>query len=114
LEKLVGTMTDLLGEKVYFQKNSLQEIRRIGMVTGAGNSTDQLSDAMDSSCDVYITGEKTLYTIQYAKFININIIVGSHTFTEIFGVESLAKKLKERFDNLELIQLYEEHNEVTL
>jgi putative NIF3 family GTP cyclohydrolase 1 type 2 len=112
LEKLVGTMTDLLGEKVYYQKNSHQEIRRIGMVTGAGNSTNQLRDAMDSNCDVYITGEKTLYTIQYAKFINMNIIVGSHTFTEIFGVESLAKKLKERFNDLEIIQLYEEHNEV--
>ncbi|MEK8131536.1 Nif3-like dinuclear metal center hexameric protein [Paenibacillus filicis] len=114
LEKLVGTMTDVLGEKVFFQKNSNQEIKRIGMVTGAGNGTDQLKEALDSGCDVYITGEKTLYTVQYAKFINLNIMVGSHTFTEIFGVESLAQKLKERFDELEIIQLQEEHNEVIL
>ncbi|WMT39628.1 Nif3-like dinuclear metal center hexameric protein [Paenibacillus sp. D2_2] len=114
LEYLVDTMTELLGEKVYFQKNNNKEIRRIGMVTGAGNGTNQLRDAINSNCDVYITGEKTLYTIQYANFIKLNLIVGSHTFTEIFGVMSLAQKLKDRFNHIEIVQMHEEHNEVTL
>jgi putative NIF3 family GTP cyclohydrolase 1 type 2 len=112
LEKLVGDMTTLLGEKVYYQKNNNKGIRRIGMLTGAGNGTNQLRDAMNSNCDVYITGEKTLYTIQYAKFIKMNIIVGSHTFTEIFGVKSFAQKLQERFKDIEILQLHEEHTEV--
>ncbi len=34
---------------------------------------------MDLGCDAYFTGEKILYTIQYAKQANINLIVGSHT-----------------------------------
>ena len=42
----------------------------------------------------------------------MNLIVGSHTFTEIFGVRSLAQKLQERFPDVEVIQLYEEHMEV--
>ncbi|MGE7055402.1 hypothetical protein ACQKI4_22800 [Paenibacillus glucanolyticus] len=42
----------------------------------------------------------------------MNIIVGSHTFTEIFGVRSLAQKLQERFRDIEVIQLTEEHIEV--
>ena len=67
---------------------------------------------MNSNCDVYITGEKTLYSIQYAKFIKMNMIVGSHTFTEIFGVESFAHKLKEKFKEIEVLQLEEEHSEV--
>ncbi|MCL6604613.1 MAG: Nif3-like dinuclear metal center hexameric protein [Paenibacillus sp.] len=113
LEKLVEKMTSLLGEKVYFQKNNNKKIKRIGMVTGAGNETTQLRDAMNSNCDVYITGEKNLYTIQYAKFINLNFIVGSHTFTEIFGVKSFAQKLQEKFKDIEILQLHEEHFEVT-
>jgi len=112
LERLVTHMANLLGEKVYFQRNNDKEIRRVGMVTGAGNGTDQLREALDSDCDVYITGEKTLYTVQYAKFIKMNIIVGSHTFTEIFGVKSFAQKLQERFVDIEIIPLHEEHNEV--
>ncbi|MCR8645485.1 Nif3-like dinuclear metal center hexameric protein [Paenibacillus sp. N1-5-1-14] len=113
LEELVGTMSAVLGEKVYFQKNSNKEIRRIAMITGAGIEMNQLREAMNSDCDVYITGEKTLYTIQYAKFINMNLIVGSHTYTEIFGVRSLAQKLKGKFNSIEILQLQEEHNEVT-
>ena len=44
--------------------------------------TSDVKDAVDRNCDVYITGEKFLYTVQYAKFAGINIIVGSHTYTE--------------------------------
>ncbi|TCZ79295.1 Nif3-like dinuclear metal center hexameric protein [Paenibacillus albiflavus] len=112
LDALVERMTNLLDEKVYYQKYNNLQIRRIGMVTGAGNGTNQLREATNSNCDVYITGEKSLYTVQYAKFIQMNLIVGSHTFTEIFGVRSLALKLQERFQEIELVQLHEEHIEV--
>lgn len=60
---------------------------------------------------MYITGEKVLYTVEYAKFVEINLIIGSHTFTEIFGIESLAKKIKEKYSNIEIIKLKEEHLE---
>ncbi|QHT59872.1 Nif3-like dinuclear metal center hexameric protein [Paenibacillus lycopersici] len=112
LEKLIEKMKSVLGESVYVQKNNDKEIRRVGMITGAGNGTNQLREALNNNCDVYITGEKTLYSVQYAKFINMNMIVGSHTFTEIFGVEALAKKLKSEFKEINLSQLYEEHIEV--
>ncbi|MBD3922137.1 Nif3-like dinuclear metal center hexameric protein [Paenibacillus sp. PR3] len=112
LEELAATMSGVLEEKVFVGRNSDKVIRRIGMVTGAGNSTNQLKEAMEYNCDVYITGEKTLYTVQYAKFIHMNLIVGSHTFTEIFGVRSLVFKIQEQFPDLEIVQLNEEHNEV--
>lgn len=111
-DQLVDRMTSLLGEKVFYQKNNDKEIRTVGILTGAGNGTEQLREALSGNCDVYITGEKTLYTVQYAKFIKMNIIVGSHTFTEIFGVKSLAHKIKERFNHVEIIQIQEEHDEV--
>lgn len=112
MEELVETMSSALGEHVFYQQNSNKPIQRVGMITGAGNGTNQLKEALDHGCDVYITGEKTLYTVQYARFVGLNLIVGSHTFTEIFGVRSLAQKLQERFPDVEVIQLYEEHMEV--
>lgn len=112
MDRLVEDMTQLLGERVFFQRNHHREIQRIGMLTGAGHGTNQLREALQSRCDVYITGEKTLYTVQYAKFIHMNLIVGSHTFTEIYGVQSLARKLQEKFKDIEILQLCEEHNEV--
>ncbi len=42
----------------------------------------------------------------------MNIIIGSHTFTEIFGVRSLAHKIQEKFQDIDILQLIEEHIEV--
>ncbi|MGG3279931.1 Nif3-like dinuclear metal center hexameric protein [Paenibacillus solani] len=114
MDELVKTMSSALGEKVFFQKNSSRAIQRIGMITGAGNGTNQLREALNHDCDVYITGEKNLYTVQYARFIGLNLIVGSHTFTEIFGVRSLAQKLQERFHEVEIVELCEDHIEVMM
>ena len=64
-----------------------------------------LEKQLRGNCDVYITGEKVLYTIEYAKLAGINLIVGSHTFTEVFGVESLAKKIKDKYKDIEIVRL---------
>ncbi|MWC29301.1 Nif3-like dinuclear metal center hexameric protein [Paenibacillus sp. MMS18-CY102] len=111
-EQLIATASRQLGEEVKAWKNDTNPlIRKIGVITGAGHSTDLMKQAKDAGCDVYITGEKTVYSVQYAKFIGLNHIVGSHTFTEIFGVRSLAHKLKEAFDYLDAIYLEEDHLE---
>ncbi|SFT05963.1 Nif3-like dinuclear metal center hexameric protein [Paenibacillus sp. BC26] len=110
-QELSDRVSTVLGETIKSWKNSEKPIKRVGIITGAGNSTKSIRDAHYSECDVYITGEKILYTIQYAKFIRMNLIVGSHTFTEIFGVKSLSGKIKEKYDSLEIIELIEDHNE---
>ncbi|MZQ83045.1 Nif3-like dinuclear metal center hexameric protein [Paenibacillus sp. 5J-6] len=100
-----------LNEDIKSWKNSENLIKRVGIITGAGNSTVNIRDAFHAGCDVYITGEKTLYSVQYAQFIGLNLIVGSHTFTEIFGVRALADKVKELFSYLEIVELEEGHFE---
>jgi len=111
LEELVRRMEALLEEPVRAWKNHERLIRRVACTTGGGSMTNDVKDAVDRECDVYITGEKVLYTVLYARFAGIDLIVGSHTFTEIFGVESLAHKIKERFPDLEVVRLKEEHLE---
>lgn len=108
---LVEKLEERMEEKVKNWKNHDRPVNRITILTGAGNNTNLIERALEKGCDTYITGEKTLYTVQHAKFKGINLIVGSHTFTEVFGVESLARKLKERDRAIEIIRLNEEHLE---
>ncbi|MBJ8069843.1 MULTISPECIES: Nif3-like dinuclear metal center hexameric protein [Bacillus cereus group] len=108
---LVGKLEERMEEKVKSWKNHDKPVKRIAILTGAGNNTNLIERALEKGCDTYITGEKTLYTVQHAKFKDINLIVGSHTFTEVFGVESLARKLKERDNLIEITRLNEDHLE---
>ena len=107
--ELVNRMETLLEEPMKFLKFNNNKIKRVCLVAGNGGTTSCVREAVENNCDVFITGECDLPTIQYSKFKKINLIIGSHTFTEIFGVQSLAMKLKEKIETLEIVQLSEEH-----
>lgn len=111
-EALVDKMITELDEPVRAWKNHDNKIKKVGVLTGAGHSTDAIKFALEQGCDTYITGEASLYTIQYAQFVCVNLIVGSHTFTEIFGVESLVLKIKGLHEGISLTELQEEHFEM--
>lgn len=110
-EELVMGTESLLEEPVKSWKNNERKIKKIGVITGAGFSAIDIAAAVALGCDVFFTGEKLLYTVEYAKFAKINLIVGSHTFTEIFGLESLTNILKVRYPSIEVIRIEEEHIE---
>ncbi|WP_078380792.1 Nif3-like dinuclear metal center hexameric protein [Sutcliffiella halmapala] len=109
---LVDRMRTKLNEPVRAWKNNNKGVKKVGVLTGAGHSTNHIKFALEAGCDTYITGEATLYTIQYAQFVGINLLVGSHTFTEIYGVESLAKRIQEFNNDIEIMELREEHVEI--
>ncbi|MDQ0885517.1 dinuclear metal center YbgI/SA1388 family protein [Paenibacillus sp. V4I9] len=110
-EELCERVTDVLNEDVKSWKHTEKRISKLGIITGAGNSTKNILDAVKLGCDAYLTGEKTLYTVQYAQYVGMNLIVGSHTFTEIFGVRSLVEQIKKKFNHIETIELFEDHFE---
>jgi len=110
-EKLITKIKMLLEEPVRKWENNERLIKKIGVVTGAGFSAIDIKDAVNLECDAYFAGEKILYTVQYAKYGKINLIVGSHIFTEIFGLESLANMINKRYPMVEVIRINEEHIE---
>lgn len=110
-EVLISKVEDILGEKVKSWKNNDRKIKKIGFMSGAGHMTSDIKEHVEHNCDVLITGEKTLYTVQYCEFAGINLIVGSHTYTEIFGVQSLCEKIKDGYPDIDIIRLNEEHKE---
>lgn len=107
--ELVKNIEKLLEEPVKSCQFNSKKVKKVGLVCGNGGSTECLKESVDNNCDVYITGECDLTTIQYAEFKGINLIIGSHTFTEIFGIESLALKLAENIKELEIVRLNEGH-----
>jgi putative NIF3 family GTP cyclohydrolase 1 type 2 len=60
--------------------------------------------------DMFLTGEKVLYTVEYARFAGINLLVGSHTATELPGVEALARMVADDC-GIEAVRLTEAHRE---
>jgi dinuclear metal center YbgI/SA1388 family protein len=62
--------------------------RRIGIVTGGFGDLDQVVKAR---LDTLITGEVDYPTEVKAKELGINLILGGHRETELFGVRNLAK-----------------------
>lgn len=110
-EVLVQMTEALLEEPIKHWQNHSNKVKKIGVVTGAGFSSKTISEAFDLGCDVYFTGEKLLYTVEHAKFKGINLMVGSHTFTEIYGLEHLTAMMKTRYPSIAVIKLSEAHIE---
>ena len=61
--------------------------RRIGIVTGGFGDLDQV---VKTGLDTLITGEADYPTEVKAKELGINLILGGHRETEVFGVRALA------------------------
>lgn len=114
LTELVKNIENLLEEPVKFWQFNDKKVKRVGLVCGNGGPIACLKEAVENKCDVYITGECNLYTIQYAQLKGINLIIGSHTFTEFFGIQSLVLKLNENIEELEVVKLNEKHYEANL
>jgi putative NIF3 family GTP cyclohydrolase 1 type 2 len=62
--------------------------RKIGIVTGGFGDLDQVVRA---GLDTLITGEADYPTEVKAKELGVNLILGGHRETEVFGVRALAK-----------------------
>ena len=65
--------------------------RRIGIVTGGFGDLDQVVQAR---LDTLITGEADYPTEVKAKELGINLILGGHRETEVFGVKELAARIR--------------------
>ena len=64
--------------------------RKIGIVTGGFGDLDQVVKA---GLDTLITGEADYPTEVKARELGINLILGGHKETEVFGVRNLSEKM---------------------
>lgn len=100
---------DIMGESVQSWRFNDRPIKRVHILCGAGHLTTDMQVSIEEDCDVYLTGEKILYTVEFAKLNALNLIVGSHTFTELLGVKSMLEQ--SGLDELEIVKINEDHME---
>ena len=91
LRDLVNRMSRVTGRKSVVLGRGPKICRRIGIVTGGFGDLDQVVQAR---LDTLITGEADYPTEVKAKELGINLILGGHRETEVFGVRALGKAMK--------------------
>jgi len=72
-----------------------EQVRRVGIVTGAGGSLIPLAAA--AGLDTYITGEGPHHTFFDAEELGVNVIFAGHYATETVGVKALGEHLSAKF-----------------
>jgi dinuclear metal center YbgI/SA1388 family protein len=72
-----------------------KQIRAIAVVTGAAGS--EIYRVAEENIDMFITGEAPHWAAVAAEELGMNLLLGGHYATEVFGVKALAAHLSKRF-----------------
>jgi len=87
---LVNRISRVTGRKAVVLGRGPKLCRKIGIVTGGFGYLDQVVKA---GLDTLVTGEADYPTEVKAKELGINMILGGHRETEVFGVKKLVKAM---------------------
>jgi putative NIF3 family GTP cyclohydrolase 1 type 2 len=109
LNRFIEMLEVELSEQPARLYDSGKPVLRVASVPGAGVMVEYLAEALESDIDLYITGETSLYLLEYARYRGVNILVYSHNYTEIFGTKNLARKIADYLDIKEIHRLEEPH-----
>ena len=90
LRDLVNRVNRVTGRKAVVLGSGAKICRRIGIVTGGFGDLDQVVKA---GLDTLITGEADYPTEVKARELGINLILGGHRETEVFGATNLKQKI---------------------
>jgi dinuclear metal center YbgI/SA1388 family protein len=90
LRDLAKRLSGITGRKAVVLGHGPKVCRKIGIVTGGFGDLDQVVKAR---LDTLITGEADYPTEVKARELGINLILGGHRETEVFGVAELRQKL---------------------
>ena len=72
-----------------------KQTRSIGIVTGAAGS--EIYRVAQEDIDTFVTGEAPHWAAVAAEELGMNLLIGGHYATEVFGVKALAAHLSKRF-----------------
>jgi dinuclear metal center YbgI/SA1388 family protein len=72
-----------------------KKTRTIGIITGGGGA--EIYKVAREGIDTFITGEAPHWAAVAADELGMNLLLGGHYATEVFGVKALAAHLSKRF-----------------
>jgi dinuclear metal center YbgI/SA1388 family protein len=94
-DELVRKMRKALHGPVKVFDFGPKQLRTIGVVTGAAGS--EIYRVAEENIDTFITGEAPHWAAVAAEELGMNLLLGGHYATEVFGVKALAAHLSKRF-----------------
>jgi dinuclear metal center YbgI/SA1388 family protein len=94
-EALAARLDEVLGARVMMVPGGRERIQRVGVITGSAG--DAIGEARAAGLDAFITGEGAHHHYFDAEEGGINLYLGGHYATEVWGVRALAAHLEERF-----------------
>ncbi|MGX8774127.1 MAG: Nif3-like dinuclear metal center hexameric protein [Bacillota bacterium] len=89
--KRVEDALDLPANYVRCVDGGKEQIRTVGLCTGAGGSC--IPNALKHGCDLFVTGDLKLHEAQYAKACGLSVIDAGHYGTEKIFVENMAHQI---------------------
>lgn len=95
-DELSWSLTKALGSAPRLLPFGPEQVRRVGIVTGAGGSL--IPQAAAAGLDTYVTGEGQHWTFFDAEELGINVCYAGHYATETVGVKALAEHVSKKFD----------------
>jgi dinuclear metal center YbgI/SA1388 family protein len=92
---LVRKLRRLLNGPVKIFDFGPKQTRMIGIVTGGAGS--EIYRVAQENIDTFITGEAPHWAAVAAEELGMNLLLGGHYATEVFGVKALAAHLSKKF-----------------
>lgn len=72
-----------------------EEVHRVAVVTGGAGS--MVEEAARAGADTFVTGEAAHHVFTLATELGVNVFLGGHYATEVFGVKALARNLEQTY-----------------
>ena len=93
--ELIRKLRKALGGPVKVFNFGPRQTRTIGVVTGGAGS--EIYRVAQENIDTFVTGEAPHWAAVAAQELGMNLLLGGHYATEVFGVKALAAHLSKRF-----------------
>jgi dinuclear metal center YbgI/SA1388 family protein len=93
--ELFAAVAELVGREPLVFEAGPDEVRSIGVVSGAGASA--LHDAVARGLDAFLTGEPAEHAMADAREGRVHFIAAGHYATETLGIRRLGALVAERF-----------------
>ena len=95
-EELVRRLRKTLGGPIKAFNCGPEKTKTIGIITGAAGS--EIDKVSQEKIDTLITGEAPHWAAVAAEELGMNLLLGGHYATEIFGVKAVAAHLSKRWN----------------
>lgn len=94
-EALAARLDEILGARVTLVPGGPEQVRTVGVITGGAGG--EVEAARAAGLDAFVTGEGSHHNSIDAVEGGVNLYLGGHYATEVWGVRALADHLSSEF-----------------